>query len=87
LDTALVSAIEGAQSDETVVDVLTKDLGVPRDVIEDEDVQLVRWACRVVAVRAATLAACAIAAVVQHTDARRNAGGSKKTVDVGLDGR
>jgi hexokinase len=47
---------------------------------------LVKWACRVVATRAAALAACAIAAVVLHTQGKTAVVGPNDPIDVGLDG-
>lgn len=67
LDTALVSAIEEAKSDDKVIEVLTEDLGIAKDVIKPADVEIVKWACRMVSSRAASLSACALAAVILHT--------------------
>lgn len=56
--------------------------------LNDGCVEIVQWACRMVAVRAASLAACAIAAVIQHTGNDQVPEGERDTgVDVGVDGR
>jgi hexokinase len=86
LDTALVSEIEAAKSDDEVIKVLTKDLGMAKEVIKPEDVQIVKWACRIVSSRAASLSACALAAVVLHTG-RAQSNGTNDTIDIGMDGR
>lgn len=85
-DTALVSAIENSQNSEDVVKVLAKEVGIPREIVKESDVVLVKWACRVVATRAAALAACAIAAVVLHTQGETAVVGPNDPIDVGLDG-
>lgn len=84
-DTALVSAIENSTSTEDVVKVLVG-IDIPRELINDGDAKLVQWACRIVATRAASLAACAIAAVVLHTGSKDGSGGPNEVIDVGLDG-
>lgn len=89
LDTALVSAIEGAKSDDEVVNVLTKELGLAKEIISPRDIEIVRWACYVVSCRAAALSACAIAAVVFQTGNAQSKGGEGKAedrIDVGVDG-
>ncbi len=90
LDTALVSAIEESKSEEQVIKVLVNDLGLDRKVIKSTDVEIVSWACKVVAIRAASLAAAAIASVIRHTkndvDPGRDVPGREDTIDVGLDG-
>ena len=54
----------------------------------DGCVEIVRWACNVVAGRAAALSACVIAAVILHTGNDKVPEGEEDTgVDVGLDGR
>ena len=58
------------------------------DHLTDGCIEIVRWACSMVARRAASLAGCAIAAVVLHTGNEKSPEGEKDTgVDVGLDGR
>jgi hexokinase len=50
-------------------------------------IEIVQWACKAVAVRAAQLAACAVAAVVEYTSNHEALEGEEdKGVDVGLDG-
>ncbi len=60
-------------------------IDIPRELINDGDAKLVQWACRIVATRAASLAACAIAAVVLHTGSKDGSGGPNEVIDVGLD--
>ena len=87
-DTAFVSAVEDAKTPEAVREIILKDLKVSADHLTDGCVELVRWACRVVADRACALAACAIAAVIRHTGNDQVPEGEEDTgVDVGLDGR
>ncbi|KAJ9119589.1 hypothetical protein QFC22_003298 [Naganishia vaughanmartiniae] len=86
LDTALVSEVEDAKSDDEVLKVLTKDLGMAKEVIKPADVQIFKWACRMVSSRAASLSACALAAVVLHTGQAQSKG-ADDTVDIGMDGR
>ena len=85
-DTALVSEIESAKTDDDVKKVLTVSLGVNPEHIKPEDIQIVRWACRIVSTRAASLSACALAAVVLHTGQAQSTGGDDK-IDIGMDGR
>lgn len=50
-------------------------------------VEIVQWACRAVATRAAHLAACAVAAVIVYTKNHEAVEGEEdKGVDVGMDG-
>lgn len=49
--------------------------------------EIVQWACKAVSVRAAQLAACAVAAVVIYTgNDKAPEGEEDKGLDVGLDG-
>lgn len=49
--------------------------------------EIVQWACKAVSVRAAQLAACAVAAVVVYTgNDKAPEGEEDKGLDVGLDG-
>jgi hexokinase len=58
------------------------------DHVSEGCAEIVQWACKMVASRAAALAACAIAAVVLHTGNDKVPEGENDTgVDVGLDGR
>ncbi|KAJ9104389.1 hypothetical protein QFC20_004525 [Naganishia adeliensis] len=84
-DTALVSEIESAKTDDDVKKVLTVSLGVNPENIKPADIQIVKWACRIVTTRAASLSACALAAVVLHTGQAQSKGGDDK-VDIGMDG-
>ena len=81
-DTAFVSKVEGANAAE-VKNIILNDLGTDADHVSDTCVEIVQWACRMVATRAASLAACAIAAVVLHTGNDKSDSGA----DVGMDGR
>lgn len=87
-DASFVSNVEGATEDKDLKKILIRDLQVDAENITDGCVELVRWACSVVAKRAATLAACAIAAVIMHTGNDKTPEGEDDTgVDVGIDGR
>lgn len=81
-DTASVSAIEIAKTNEEVKQVILRDLGVKEELVSESDIELVKWACKAVSTRAAQLAACAIAAVVYHTKALDQ----PEVIDIGLDG-
>ncbi|RXK39485.1 hexokinase [Tremella mesenterica] len=86
-DTSFVSNVEGVSSDSEVRSIILTNLGVDPDNITDGCVELVRWACRCVSDRACSLAACAIAAVIQHTGNDIPPEGEQDTgVDVGVDG-
>ncbi|WWC61083.1 uncharacterized protein I303_103661 [Kwoniella dejecticola CBS 10117] len=86
-DAAFVSAVEGAKSPEEVKKLIISQLGVKAEHIGEGDVEIVQWAIRVVAIRASKLAACAIAAVVQHTGNDKVPKDEEdKGVDVGVDG-
>ncbi len=68
--------------------LIIADLGVDAERISDGCLEIVRWACSMVAGRAAALAACAIAAIVLHTGNDKSPEGENDTgVDVGMDGR
>jgi hexokinase len=87
-DAAFVSGIEGAASPEEAKKIIIKELGVDAKHVSEGCVELVQWACKVVADRAGALAACAIAAVILHTGNDKVPQGEEDTgVDVGLDGR
>ena len=87
-DASFVSRVEGAKEDGEVKKIIINDLGVDPEHLTAGCVEIVRWACSMVARRAATLAACAIAAVVLHTGNDQTPEGEDETgVDVGLDGR
>lgn len=78
-DAAFVSAVEGAKP-EDVKAIVVDHLGIEAEHVTDSCAEIVQWACEMVARRASALAACAIAAVVQHT------GKGEEPIDVGLDG-
>lgn len=84
----MVSNVEGGKGIQDIKKIIIRDLGVHADYVSEEDVEIVKWACGMVARRAATLAACAIAAVVLHTGNDKTPDGETETgVDVGIDGR
>jgi len=60
--------------------VLVEQLGYLPEQVSDHDTQIVLWACRTVATRAARLSACAVAATLEQT---RHV---EKGCDVGVDG-
>lgn len=84
-DTSFVSAVEGAKSDDDVRKAIIDTLKVKPEEIKPRDIELVRWAAKLVAHRAAYLAATAVAAVVQHTEKHRRKEDAQK-IDVGMDG-
>jgi len=87
-DASFVSAVEAAKSIDEVKTIIVKQLGVEQEHVTEKCAAIVQWACNVVAGRAAALAACAIAAVIQHTGNDKVPEGETDTgVDVGLDGR
>lgn len=87
-DAAFVSAIEGAKSDDEVKSIITSQLTVDAKKVSPSCIEIVKWACQMVSIRAAQLAACAIAAVVIYTSNHEAPANESDTgVDVGLDGR
>jgi len=60
--------------------ILIEQLGYLPHQVTDQDTQIVLWACRTVATRAARMSGCAVAATLEQTN---NVG---KNVDVGVDG-
>lgn len=86
-DAAFVSAVEGAKSDEEVKKIIISQLTVDASKISPSCIEIVRWACEIVSIRAAQLAACAIAAVIIYTkNHEKPANEPDAGVDVGLDG-
>ncbi|WVQ78326.1 hypothetical protein IAT38_000411 [Cryptococcus sp. DSM 104549] len=87
-DTSFVSSVEGATAPADVRSIIIEALGVPKELIGDQCVEVVQWACRLVADRACKLAACAVAAVVKQTGNDKKPEGDEedKGVDVGIDG-
>ncbi|KAL5527545.1 hypothetical protein ACEPAG_6346 [Sanghuangporus baumii] len=88
-DTSYMSDIEGAQSLQDVKDVLVDKVGFMRELISDQDAEIVRWICKLVATRAARLSGCAVAAVLIQTGRATLGGGSNLDEDkfaVGVDG-
>ena len=81
-DTAFVSAVEAVKNAQEAKSVIFRELNIPESNINDQDVELVQWACRAASTRAAALAACAVAAVVLHTKALERS----EPIDVGMDG-
>lgn len=89
-DSAYMSDIEAAESLEDIRTVLVKKLEFSPEDVTDQDAEIVRWACRVVATRAAKLSACAVAAVLVQTERATLGGGKSSDVErfsVGVDGR
>jgi hexokinase len=87
-DAAFVSAVEAAKDNAAVQKIIVKDLEMDESKVKESDAEIVRWACSIVAKRAAALAACAIAAVILQTGNEKvPEGGDDAGVDVGVDGR
>ncbi|KDQ07025.1 hypothetical protein BOTBODRAFT_192701 [Botryobasidium botryosum FD-172 SS1] len=62
--------------------VLTRQLGFKPEFVTDIDCEIVQWACRVVATRAAKCSGCAVAAIIKQTGADKDTG----VIPVGVDG-
>lgn len=90
LDSAYMSLIETATSIQEIRTVLVEQLGFHPEMISDEDAEVARYVCEMVATRAAALSGCALAAVLTQTGRARIGGGltkGEKPYRVGLDGR
>jgi len=61
-----------------------KDLGFKDKSVTDQDCDIARWACEVVATRAARLSAVGLAAVIKKTNAAAKVIGP---IQIGVDGR
>lgn len=61
-----------------------RDLQFADELVTEQDCDIARWACEVVATRAARLSAIGIAAVVKKTNAAEKMTGD---IQVGVDGR
>ena len=61
-----------------------RDLHFPDELVTEQDCDIARWACEVVATRAARLSAIGIAAVINKTQAATKTTGD---IHVGVDGR
>ncbi|TDL29783.1 hypothetical protein BD410DRAFT_780272 [Rickenella mellea] len=88
-DTAFMSDIEAATSVKDIKAVIVQNLGFEDDQVSDQDAEIVRWACELVATRAAKLSGCAVAAVAIQTGHARLGGGFSKDdskLAVGVDG-
>jgi hexokinase len=89
-DSAYMSLIETATSVQEVRTVLIEKLGFHPEMISDDDCEVTRAVCEMVATRAAALSGCALAAVLVQTGRARLGGGiaeGEKPYRVGLDGR
>ncbi len=89
-DTSYMSSIEEAESISEIKDVIASRLGFDRDTVTDEDAEIVRACCEMVATRAASLSACAVAAVLIQTGKAVLGGDTasgESVYNVGLDGR
>jgi hexokinase len=86
-DAAFVSGIEGAKTPEDAKKIIVSELKVDAERVTPDCIEIVQWACRAVATRAAHLAACAVAAVIVYTKNHEAVEGEEdKGVDVGMDG-
>lgn len=95
-DTAIMSEIESAETAEDIRQALFNNFNLEEGQITDEDTETVRWACKLVARRAARLSAAAVAAVLVQTDHAKIGGGgegecasgeNEETMVIGVDGR
>lgn len=88
-DSAYMSSIETATTAEDIRVVLVEKLGFHPEMVSDEDAEMTRHICEMVATRAAALSGCALAAVLIQTGRARLGGGlsaGNKPYRVGLDG-
>jgi len=88
-DSAYMSMIETATSIQAVRVVLIEHLGFHPEMISDDDCEVTRTICEMVATRAAALSGCALAAVLIQTGRAQLGGGmteGEKPYRVGLDG-
>lgn len=87
-DTAYMSDIENAQALDDIKKVLVEKVDFEAGAISDQDAEIVRWVCRLVATRAAKLSGCAVAAVLVQTGRAALGGGhsSGEKFAVGVDG-
>lgn len=75
-------------SQEAIKKLITQHLGVKEKHISEADIEIVLWAVQAVGKRAASLSACAIACIVQHTQGETAADVKElEGLDVGVDGR
>lgn len=89
-DASFMSDVENAKTSEEIRQILVGHLGFKPEIISDEDTDVVRWACQIVATRAAALSATAVAAVLVQTGHAQIGGGfssGTETLKVGVDGR
>jgi hexokinase len=89
-DTALMSDVQSAKTSGEIRKILVDHLGFKPEIISDDDTDVVRWACQMVATRAAKLSGTAVAAVLVQTGHAQIGGGSPagiKALQVGVDGR
>lgn len=91
-----MSEIESAETAEDIRQALFNNFNLEEGQITDEDTETVRWACKLVARRAARLSAAAVAAVLVQTDHAKIGGGgegecasgeNEETMVIGVDGR
>lgn len=64
--------------------VFVNQVGFPDSLVTDQDLEIARWACQVVATRSARLSAIGVAAVVKKTGVATKTEGD---IQVGVDGR
>lgn len=87
-DTALMSELEREEPRTpefyTRARKVFRDLGFKDELVSDQDCDVARWACEVVATRAARLSAIGMAAVIKKTGAAAKTTGA---IQVGVDGR
>ncbi len=89
-DTAYMSDVENAATLEDVKKVIVERVGFNPEDVSLDDAKIVKWACHLVAARAAKLSGCAVASVLIQTGLARLGGGSssgRERYSVGVDGR
>lgn len=89
-DTAYMSDVENATTLEEVKKVIVERVGFKSEDVSLDDAKIVKWACQLVAARAAKLSGCAVASVLIQTGLAQLGGGKSsgsERFSVGVDGR
>ncbi|KLO06355.1 hypothetical protein SCHPADRAFT_946154 [Schizopora paradoxa] len=88
-DTAYMSDVENASNLDEVQKVIVERVGFKPEDVSLDDAKIVKWACHLVAARAAKLSGCAVASVLIQTGLAKLGGGSSsgdERFSVGVDG-
>ncbi|KAF8528913.1 hexokinase-domain-containing protein [Hysterangium stoloniferum] len=88
-DTEIMTHVAHAKTPAGIRKILTESFGLDPNVISDADTDIVSWACRIVATRAAKLSGTAVAAVLVQTELAQIGGGfsnGSEEIKIGVDG-